>query len=97
MAERLFEILESCSLARQASLWTRAKDVRRKKVTLEIKRDSRFKHPFQVCRSRDACAGDHLAEEVPHLLPPLTRLHCHLLCEQARQAAQVALSCKRQK
>ena len=58
---------------------------------------SRSQLASQVCRGGGARAGDHLAEEVPPLLPPLPRLHRHLLCEQARQAAQVALSCKVQR
>ena len=48
----------------------------------------------QVCWSGDARAGDHSVEEVPPLLPPLPGGHRHLLCEQAGQASQVALSSK---
>ena len=52
---------------------------------------------FQVCRGGGARAGDHLAEEVPPLVPPLPRLHCHLLRQQAGQAAEVAISRKVQR
>ena len=56
-----------------------------------------FQLPFQVCRGGDTGAGDHTTEEVPPLLPPLPSLHCNLLCEQARQAAELALSSKVQR
>ena len=88
---------KASSLACQASFWPRTKDVRWKEVTTLITTNSRSQHPSQVCRGRDACAGDQPTEEVPPLVPPLPRLHRHLLCEQTRQAAQVALSCKVQR
>jgi len=60
-------------------------------------RCSRSQLSFQVCGGGDACAGDHPAQEIPPLVPPLPRLHRYLLREQAGQAAEVALSSKVQR